>query len=568
MNEMNQNSIEDKTDNMYTYNDEQKSNNMQSNALNRNYLNKNQVNDQGPNPNDNEIEDILPDTETIYIDQSPPPYWMFFIVFMLIQAIILILIGFYYEWDDKNTTTKKINENTTNDLYDTVLSSDNETISQTVKEAYKETEYKYDHFKEVNIMLFAGFGFLRSFLKHHSWTSVTLTLISVVLSTEFGFFMLIGWSGILQTKWNYGSFNFQHLLDANLCSCAVLISLGSIIGKISMPQYIIFILTETIGVTFNYTLLRQSMKIIDIGGTLTVHLYGAIFGGVFSFLSFYSRSERDRIRKNRHYGRNYNSNIFSLFGTLILISYWPAFNTCLLKEDLEIIEEENNSRLIKYDGMINTYLAIIGSIIGTFMMSPLYNKGKFIFEDITNSCFSGGIVVGGCCHIIKHYWISILLGFFTGGLTTFLKNLLSDKFRFDGYHDTTNALYYHGIPGLIGGIFTTIFVGNMTRFVTDKSKNNVYQFIGTFLSYYDNYDYKGDIYFPNYAGVHFAAIFVTIGIALACGFLAGFAIKFCNCNIALRYFNDYEFFDVRDSDPLPWKNENIKVEIRYNPGTL
>ena len=68
----------------------------------------------------------------------------------------------------------------------------------------------------------------------------------------------------------------------------------------------------------------------------------------------------------------------------------------------------------------------------------------------------------------------------------------------------------------------------------------------------------------DYAGKHFGSIFLTIVIALSSGFVAGFAIKFCNCNVALSYFNDSEFFDVNDSEPFPWKDEKIKVELKYN----
>ena len=77
-----------------------------------------------------------------------------------------------------------------------------------------------------------------------------------------------------------------------MCAGAVIISLGTILGKISMPQYLILVITETIAVTLNYTLLRQVLKIIDVGGTLTVHLYGALFGGIFSFITFFSKYEQ------------------------------------------------------------------------------------------------------------------------------------------------------------------------------------------------------------------------------------------------------------------------------------
>ena len=559
------NSREGPSGNMYTYQEDKKSNIIESNALRRS-LGGNNPNF---NPNYNIPEnvplrggqDLAPDTITIHIDQSPPLYWMFFIVFMIIQIIILIFIGFYYQWDDNYTNPKSINTNSTNYLSDIINNDDN---------AYGHIKNKYKLFQEVNIMIFFGFGFLRAFLKHYSWTAVALTLIAGILSIEFGFFMLICWRAIFDVSWHYGEFNFQHLLDSNMCAGAVIISLGTILGKISMPQYLILIITETITVTLNYTLLRQVLKVIDVGGTLTMHLYGALFGAIFSFISFFSKNEQQRIGESRHLGSTYYSNIFALIGNLILISYFPAFNTCLINDSL-YRKIDNKEIKLKFVGMINTYFGLIGSIIGTFCTSPFFNNGKLALQDILNSSFSGGIAVGGCCHLINHYWVSIIFGLFTGSVTTILTNFCSKKFNFNGYHDTTNAFYYHGIPGFIGGIFTTIFVGNMPKIVNDnRKKRDVYKYVGTFLNYYNNFTEfnDSDISFGKYAGVHFAAIFITIAVALACGFLAGFSIKFCNCNIALRYFNDSEFFDVNDIEPFPWKNENIKLELEYNPRNI
>ena len=564
------NSHEGPSGNMYTYQEDKKSNIIESNALRRS-LGGNNPN---LNPNYNMPEnvplkagqDLSPDTVTIHIDQSPPLYWMFFIVFMIIQIIILLFIGFYYQWDDDYTSPKSINTNSTNNL--TLLTD----FLYNDTNTYGHIKYKYKLFQEVNIMIFFGFGFLRAFLKHYSWTAVALTLIAGILSIEFGLFALICWSAIFDVDWHYGKFNFHHLLDANMCAGAVIISLGTILGKISMPQYLILILTETITVTLNYTLLRQVLKIIDVGGTLTMHLYGALFGGIFSFITFFSKNEQKRIRESRHLGSTYYSNIFAIIGNLILISYFPAFNTSLINDDLYRTIDKGKIKP-KFEGMINTYFALIGSIIGTFCTSPFLNNGKLVLQDIFNSSFSGGIAVGGCCHLINHYWVSIIFGLFTGGATTFLSNFCSKKLNLDVYHDTANVIYYHGIPGLIGGIFTTIFVGNMPKIVKNdnRKKKYVYQYIGTFLNYYNNNSsgYNDTINnFGRYAGVHFSAIFITIAVALACGFLAGFSIKFCNCNIALRYFNDSEFFDVNDTEPFPWKDENIKLELEYNPRNI
>ena len=459
----------------------------------------------------------------IHVDQSPPLYWMFFLIFGIIQVVFIIFLANYYNWDEYNKPSFIEN----NEKAKTIINQ------------------KYKYFQDINIMIFLGFGFLRSFLKHHSWTSIALTLMGGVLSFEFGLFTLICWSSIMRKSWYPGKFNFQHLLDSNYCAAATVISLGALFGKLSFAQYFVMILAETIFSTLNYILLRQVLKIVDIGGAITVHLFGAVFGGIFSLVSFVHKNERERIRLSPHLGTNYNSNIFALFGTLILISYWPSFNTALV---------EGNQ---KYRGIINTYLSIGGSIIGTFIISPICNMRKFKINHILNSTFAGGIIVAGCCNIINEFYLCIVFGFSAGILSTILFFLLSDRLTQKGFHDTSGIIYYHGIPGFLGGIVSTIFVGNLFRFDNVDIKD----VIGKIL----DYDLQsGERKFSIIAGIHFGSIFLTIFIAACSGLVAGFIIKFCNCNIAIRYFNDSEFFDSSDIEPFPWDDEEVELKVHYD----
>ena len=526
--------------NMYSYQEEQKVPVVETGAIRRSLGegNPNAISDyQLNNINNSSINQERVNNQNsmvIQVNQNPPLNWMFFLIFGIIQIIIIILIANYYNWDVSN--------NPKNSEFDLISG--------------REIDIKYKLFQDINIIIFLGFGFLRSFLKHHSWTSIALTFIGGVLSFEFGLFILICWGGIFKQKWSSGLFNFEHFLDSNYCSAAIVISLGAVLGKISLSQYIFMILFETIFSTFNYVLLRQKLRIIDVGGALTIHLFGSIFGAIFSLISFGSKNERERIKKSIHFGSNYNSNIFALFGTLILITYWPSFNTSLV-----------NDEEYKFRGIINTYLAILGSIVGTFCISPICNLGKIKIKDILNSSFSGAIIVAGCCHIIENLWVSILLGVICGGLTTYLCNNISDRLKRKGFHDTTDTIYYHGIPGFFGGIITTIFVGNNKEIKESlKNKKDLYQYIGTIMNYNEAIVANNITNISDYAGIHFGVIFLTIAIALASGFVAGFAIKFCNCNIAIRYFNDSEFFDVRENEPFPWEDEQVQLQVRYISG--
>ena len=518
--------------NMYSYQEEKKVPVVEANAIRRSLGEGNPNIIQVYQINNNNIinQELDENSKIIQGGQNPPLYWMFFVILGIIQIAIIILLANYYEWDEYNSP-KKINQNHNN--VDTI----------------KNNNYKI--FQEINIIIFLGFGFLRSFLKHHSWTSIALTFIGGVLSFEFGLFTLICWKGIFKKDWGNGIFNYQHFLDSNYCSAANIITLGSILGRISLTQYFFIIIFETIFTTFNYVLLRLQLRIIDIGGALTVHLFGSIFGSIFSIILSLTKGERDKIKYNPHLGSSYNSNILALFGTLILISYWPSFNTAL-------IEKPND----KYLGIINTYLANLGSIVGTFCISSIYNLGKIKIKDILNSCFTGSIIISGCCHIIKHLWVSVLIGVICGGIITYLCNFISDRLKRKGFYDTSDVIYYHGIPAFFGGIVTTIVVGTFGK-ANKKIKNNdkVYEYIGIIMNYndtiFENQDKNEDTYISTYAGLHFAAIFISIIIALVSGFVAGFSIRFSNCKNLNKYFIDFEFFDINDNEhePFLWEDE-------------
>ena len=275
-------------------------------------------------------------TSIVHIDQSPPYIWVLFIVFGIIQIIFIIVFGFYYNWDE-NLNAPWLKDNDIN------------------SKARKEIKNKYRSFQDMTIIILLGFGFLRSSLKHHLWSSITLTFIGAVLSFEFGLLFLITWSSLLQREWIVGLYNFNALFDGLYIAASYVISSGAFIGKLSFSQYFVVMLVESFFASLNYLLVRQSLNVIDIGGTLNVHLFGAVFGSIFSMISFCNKNEMERINTSIHLGSDHNSNLFALFGSLMIIPLWPSFNTALVDVNL------------KYRGIINTYFSVGGSIIAFFL---------------------------------------------------------------------------------------------------------------------------------------------------------------------------------------------------------
>ena len=475
-------------------------------------------------------------TSIVKIDQSPPYIWILFLVFGIIQILLIIVFGFYFSWDDGLNHPNKIGD----------------IINEKAK---KDIKNKYRIFQDMTVLILLGFGFIRSSLKHHIWSSIILTFIGGVLSFEFGLLFLTIWSSLLIREWCIGFYNFNSFFDALYISASFVVSFGSFLGKLSFSQYFVVIMVENFFSSLNYLLIRQTLKVIDIGGTLNVHLFGAVFGAVFSMISFCNKNEIERINTSPHLGSDHNSYLFALFGSLIIIPLWPSFNTALVGGNL------------KYRGIINTYFSIGGSIIGYFFMTSLLNNKKLKIEDVIYASFPGAIAIGGCCHLIREFYICILFGILASVGCSLFSYLFYDKIKINnrGYHDTVQVLFYHGIPAIIGGIISSIFVFNLNNMKKDIINFDYKMFIGTII--FDNMNDNIVLFNTNLKGkaaVLFGAIFLTIVIAGLSGLSVGLCVKFCNCNIAWRYFNDSEFFDVEENEPYPWIDERVEFKFSYD----
>ena len=342
---------EQNSDKLYSYNEGQKKpNNLEYDAFRRSMGEVDAENSKKNGDININIPNTKPElahqTSIVHIDQSPPYIWVLFLVFGIIQVLFIIIFGFYYFWDEE--------------LNDPILihSKNNEKAKIDIKN-------KYRLFQDITIMIFLGFGFIRASLRHHIWSSIILTFTCGVLTFEFGLLCIILWSSLLKREWLDGKYNFNYFFDSAYVSASFIISLGSFIGKLSFSQYFVVIIIHTIFSALNYILVRQELKVIDVGGTLNVHLFGAIFGSVFSMISYCNKNEIERIKTSLHIGSDHNSNLFALFGSLMIIPLWPSFNTALIN---------GNQR---YRGIINTYFSVGGSII-TFFFNEFCIKSKKI----------------------------------------------------------------------------------------------------------------------------------------------------------------------------------------------
>ena len=504
----------------------------------------------------------------VQVQPNPPKLWMFFLFFMIIHVIIIVIIANYLFWGNGN------------------LPSNYENIEKLAK---KKIKYQFSIFRDINIIIFFGFSLFHSNLKHHSIGAILITILCGVTSFEMGIISTLCWHSIYKDEWENGYFNFSMLFESIFHAATVVISLGAVLGKLSIPQYFLFSFMESFFVGMNSFLCREKLHVIDSGGSMTVHLFAAIFGCVVSLILYCPKSEKERINNSPHLGTNYNSTIFGIIGILFIFIYFPSFNIALIgndtlmnyerksdKEEGKFYNIENNQTYYnttefysfllkaKYRSVINTYLSLGCSLMGSALTSPFFYKGRIRIEHILNSSITGGIVMGACCYVCYYHWASMILGLLTGIICTVAYSTLEPLSIGCGYHDTFGIIFNHGIGGLLGGIFSAIFIaamgcGNMWYHKEDCQldfDNKSDDFFEGILSKYNDQYAQGLI--------QMAGVLLSVAFAVVSGIVVGYIIKACNCNNTVRYFDDTEYIKEIENELFPWEDEVLQNDANYN----
>ena len=263
-----------------------------------------------------------------------------------------------------------------------------------------------------------------------------------------------------------------------------------------------------------------------------------------------------KINNNPHITSDYYSNIFSAIGSIFLWLFFPSFNVANIQNiDYSNFYTENGigfiSENLRYRGIINTYLSMIGALFSTFIISPLFYKGQLKMEHILNCSYVGGIIIGGCCTICPSGWAAILIGFLGGTISILFLWRIKALLHSIRFEDTIGVLQIFGIPGVLGGVATSIFFG---VFELESSWNE-----GVLDVIFKNKK-NGGIQ----AGLQIASIFITIGIAAFSGIITGFLASAMICYKNENYFMDTEFFVEDEEIDFPEYNEPERKDIDLN----
>ena len=209
---------------------------------------------------------------------------------------------------------------------------------------------------------------------------------------------------------------FLSVLEGGFAAAAILVSFGVVIGKITPLQLLFIIIMETLVYALNWQIGYNILLVVDAGGTMFIHTFGAYFG-VFMSLALraknYKHPKTEELQNSR-----YNSDHFSFVGSFLLWVFWPSFNAYAT-------EGKGRER-----ALTNTYLSMCASTILTLILSPILNKDrKFSNTDLQNATLAGGVAVGCACHLLIQPWGALIAGSIAGVISMLGYNIIQVKFQ-------------------------------------------------------------------------------------------------------------------------------------------
>lgn len=106
-------------------------------------------------------------------------------------------------------------------------------------------EFYYPFFQDVHVMMFIGFGFLMTFLRRYSFSSVSFNFLVAAFVLEWAI-LIRGYSFEWDSVTKSFHVDVQSLLHADFVCAAVLISFGAVLGKTNPAQLVMLALIEVV----------------------------------------------------------------------------------------------------------------------------------------------------------------------------------------------------------------------------------------------------------------------------------------------------------------------------------
>jgi len=354
-------------------------------------------------------------------------------------------------------------------------------------------------------MIFIGFGFLMTFLRKYGYSSVGLNFLVAAFVIQWH--MLVG--GFFHQAFAGHGFhkigiNLSSLLFADFAAAAVLITFGALLGKVTPIQLLLLGFLEIIFFALNENILLQ-IGIMDVGGSIIVHVFGAYFG-----LAASAVLTKTTWKEDPQNAATYHSDLFAMIGTTFLFVFWPSF----VASPAGPYDQER--------AIIATLLSLVGSTVTAFVMSQLMRGGQFCMVDVQNATLAGGVAIGTAANLaVLSPAEALTIGVASGILSVLGYTVVQPNLqKYIGLHDTCGVNNLHGMPGILAAFVSAIVcaTAKSDHFPTQDHMNAVYgpRNIGE-----SDARTAGE-----QAGYQILCLAVSFSMAIVCGLISGLAVKY------------------------------------------
>lgn len=313
--------------------------------------------------------------------------------------------------------------------------------------------------QDVHVMIYIGFGFLMVFLKTNSWSSVGINFLLSAWAFQLAILFMGFWHLTMKGEYAHKiDVSITALINADFAAAACMITYGALLGKCDLFQLWIIITLEVFFFALNESIGVVIYSAVDIGGSMIIHTFGAIFG----LAATYHFKNKEAIQQHEWKAvGGYVSQYVAMIGTVFLYLYWPSFNAALCPP------------LSKHRATINTALSIAASCVIACAYSRLQHK-VLDMEIVLNATLAGGVIIGASADIIVSPGVALSVGAF-GGLVSaagfcHLQAYAREKWNL---HDTCGVLSLHGIPGFLGGVISAILAAVLNQTYDDPASRDV-----------------------------------------------------------------------------------------------
>jgi len=376
----------------------------------------------------------------------------------------------------------------------------------------------YSMYMDVHVMIFVGFGFLMTYLRKYSLSAVSLNFVVGVMALQWGIITVTIAHQIGENEYPKAIIDIPALINGDFAAAAVLISFGAVLGKVTPTQLLWMTFFELIFYAINECILLEGLEIIDAGGSMVIHTFGAFFGLAMS-IQIGMPSSHEQV----HNTSRYTSDLFAMIGTLFLWMFWPSFNAALVPSDG--FRQER--------AVVNTLLSIAASCASTFAATQVLTIAKkFDMVHLQNATLAGGVAMGAACELAINPASAVTIGLVAGIVSVFgyrfFTPALERRIRLS---DSAGILNLHGMPGIIGGL--------ACAFATMALSDDTYG--GAPTSIYKAREHRSA---GEQGGYQLLALVVTLGIALVSGTTIGVFLRSPLFRQQQMKYEDEEWFHL------------------------